>query len=92
MFKAKLITTAMGSFHVTYHAKPVDPTSLLRGMFDYSKRGEKSMGVRKLPGTPTVGGLLFWKYIATIDGWRIQYNKTLDKASPLNPYRLLGPD
>jgi hypothetical protein len=47
------------------------------------------MPVRKLPGTPTLGGVVFWKDIVVKDGWRVQYNATLDKATPLKPYRLI---
>ena len=49
------------------------------------------MSVRRLPGTPTAGGPAFWKDVASEKGWRIQYNKTLDSATPLKPYRLLDP-
>jgi len=47
------------------------------------------MSIRKLYKTPTAGGLVFWEDLAEINGWRIQYNKTLDHISPLKPYRLL---
>ena len=50
------------------------------------------MTVRKLFKTPTLGGLIFWTDIAVHEGWRIQYNSTLDSCSPLKPYRLLDPD
>ena len=49
------------------------------------------MSIRRLPGTPTAGGLAFWTDVANEKGWRIQYNKTLDSVSPLKPYRLLDP-
>jgi len=44
-----------------------------------------------LPGTPTFGGVFFWKDIANEDGWRIQYNLVLDKTRVLRPIRLLDP-
>lgn len=50
------------------------------------------MPVRKLFKTPTLGGAVFWADIAKHEGWRIQYNQTLDSLSPLKPYRLLDPD
>ena len=50
------------------------------------------MPIRKLPGTPTVNAGVFWTEIVNLEGWKVQYNKTLDKYSPLKPCRLLGPD
>jgi hypothetical protein len=47
------------------------------------------MAIRKLYGTATLGGVFFWSDVAAHDGWRVQYNRTLDKASPLNAYRLI---
>lgn len=49
------------------------------------------MAIRRLYGTQTLGGHVFWTDIAEEGGWRIQYNKTLDAATPLNPYRLISP-
>ncbi len=50
------------------------------------------MSIRKLFGTPTVDAEVFWSEIVNQDGWRVQYNRTLDKHSPLKPFRLLDPD
>lgn len=50
------------------------------------------MSIRKLFGTPTVDLQLFWTEIVNQDGWRVQYNRTLDKHSPLKPFRLLDPE
>lgn len=50
------------------------------------------MSIRKLFGTPTVDAQVFWTQLVNEDGWRVQYNQTLDKFSPLKPYRLLDPD
>ena len=47
--------------------------------------------VRNLPKLPTAGGRVFWSDVAEGDGWRIQYNRLLEKASPLKPFRLLDP-
>lgn len=33
----------------------------------------------------------FWVDVVSERGWRVQYNKALDKLSPLRPYRLLDP-
>ena len=49
------------------------------------------MAIRKLYGTATLGGRVFWTEVASHQGWRVQYNETLDKASPLKAYRLLDP-
>lgn len=50
------------------------------------------MSIRRLFGTQTLGGHVFWTLIAEHHGWRVQYNRTLDVASPLKPYRLISPD
>lgn len=50
------------------------------------------MAIRKLFGTPTIDAEVFWREIVNQDGWRVQYNRTLDKRSPLKPFRLLDPD
>lgn len=50
------------------------------------------MAVRELFKTGTLGGYVFWENVGEFDGWRIQYNKTLDKFGPLKPYRLLDPN
>ncbi|KZY28191.1 hypothetical protein A3754_06405 [Alcanivorax sp. HI0083] len=49
------------------------------------------MSVRRLFGTATADAGVFWSDKVSEQGWRIQYNKTLDKVSPLKPYRLLDP-
>ena len=49
------------------------------------------MTIRKLYGIVTGGGEVFWDDKLNHNGWRIQYNHTLDVASPLKPYRLLDP-
>ena len=48
--------------------------------------------MRKFPGIATTDAGVFWTDVASHNGWRVQYNKTLDKASPLSPYRLLDPE
>lgn len=45
---------------------------------------------RKSPDTPASHGP-FWTDVVTANGWRIQYNNTLDMLSPLKPYRLVDP-
>ncbi len=50
------------------------------------------MSVRKLFGTPTIDAQVFWAEIVNQDGWRVQYNRVLDKHSPLKPFRLLDPE
>ena len=47
------------------------------------------MSIRRLWGTGTVDAGVFWEDKVNENGWRIQYNKTLDSFSPLKPYRLL---
>lgn len=49
------------------------------------------MSIRKLLKTPTLGGKVFWTDKYEYQGWRIQYNSTLDSIAPLKPYRLLNP-
>lgn len=49
------------------------------------------MSIRRLWGTGTVDAGVFWEDKVNENGWRIQYNKTLDSFSPLKPYRLLDP-
>lgn len=49
------------------------------------------MAIRKLYGTGTAGGHVFWTDVAESRGWRVQYNRTLDSLSPLKPFRLLDP-
>ena len=49
------------------------------------------MAIRKLFKTPTIDARVFWKQISESGGWRIQYNRTLDKTPLLKPYRLLDP-
>jgi hypothetical protein len=49
------------------------------------------MTIRKLFGTATADMGVFWEDKVNHEGWRIQYNKTLDVASPLKPFRLLDP-
>jgi len=49
------------------------------------------MPIRKLPGTATADAGVFWDDKVNHKGWRIQYNHTLDVASPLKPFRLLDP-
>lgn len=49
------------------------------------------MTIRRLFGTATVDAGLFWEDRLNHKGWRIQYNHTLDVASPLKPFRLLDP-
>jgi hypothetical protein len=49
------------------------------------------MPVRILPGTPTLGGRVFWTDLVVKEGWRVQHNRILDAASPLKGYRLLDP-
>ena len=49
------------------------------------------MSIRKGPNTPTLGGKVFWTDKHEYQGWRIQYNSTLDSITPLKPYRLLDP-
>ena len=49
------------------------------------------MAIRRLFGTATVDLGVFWEDKVNERGWRIQYNHTLDVASPLKPFRLLDP-
>jgi hypothetical protein len=49
------------------------------------------MSTRDLVKLPTAGGKVFWTDVVNRDGWRVQYNKTLDKVTPLKPFRLLDP-
>ncbi len=49
------------------------------------------MAIRRLYGTATVDAGVFWEDCVSHEGWRIQYNKTLDKTLVLKPYRLLDP-
>ena len=49
------------------------------------------MSIRRLYGTGTVDAGVFWDDKISENGWRIQYNRTLDKFSPLKPFRLLDP-
>ncbi len=50
------------------------------------------MTIRRLLGTPTVDAGVFWETLPGAGGWKLQFNKTLDRWSPLNPYRLLDPE
>lgn len=48
------------------------------------------MAIHRLLGTPTADAGIFWDDVYEKNGWRVQYNSTLDSfLSPLKPYRLL---
>ena len=49
------------------------------------------MTINRQLKTPTLGGKVFWTDKHEYQGWRIQYNPTLDTITPLKPYRLLNP-
>lgn len=49
------------------------------------------MAIRRLPGMATLDFGVFWEDVGSHDGWRIQFNKTLDKSPLLKPVRLLDP-
>src|SRR5690554_5900475 len=49
------------------------------------------MAIRRLYGTGTADAGIFWDDYINENGWRIQYNKTLEATSILKPYRLLDP-
>jgi len=62
------------------------------GWYNAAKNRGHIMSIRKLFGTATIDAGVFWTEIVNQNGWRVQYNRTLDKHSPLKPYRLLDPD
>lgn len=49
------------------------------------------MAIHRLFKTQTLGGKVFWTDKHEYQGWRIQYNSTLDSITPLKPYRILDP-
>lgn len=49
------------------------------------------MAIRRLYGTATFDAGIFWSDSVNHNGWRIQYNKTLEATKVLKPYRLLDP-
>lgn len=50
------------------------------------------MSVRKLDGTPTLGGNFWWKTTYTEKEFKIQHHKTKFMLVGIKPYRLLDPD
>jgi hypothetical protein len=49
------------------------------------------MAIRRLYGTGTADAGVFWSDCVNRNGWRIQYNQTLEVTRILKPYRLLDP-
>lgn len=49
------------------------------------------MAIRRLYGTGTADAGVFWSDTVNDNGWRIQFNATLDATQVLKPYRLLDP-
>lgn len=50
------------------------------------------MAVRRLFRTWVLDWGVFWEEIANKDGWKIQFNPTLEATAFLKPYRLISPD